>query len=210
MGIFNSEKEKPSPIEQPPKKFPIKGIAIGLGVLVGISHIGLLGYVLRPQDSIQQPPTINLPQGPYSSYKIKVGKEGYEIEYKADDPKVLTSERSSDLDKTKKGFLGGGSEKRNEYRRDEYTREGARNTGTGGAVEDSKGKSAEEIKCIVADAGARSQGATVGSALVTGLAVPALSSIPYVGFLAGGWALLLGDKVGSELGSQVGSVFNDC
>jgi len=62
----------------------------------------------------------------------------------------------------------------------------------------------------VADAGARSQGATVGSALATGLAVPALSSIPYVGFLAGGWALLLGNKAGSELGSQVGSVFNDC
>jgi hypothetical protein len=207
MGIFNPEK---SPIEKPPSKFPIKGIAIGLGVLVGISHIGLLGYVLRPQDSIQQPPTINLPQGPYSSYKIKVGKEGYEIEYKADDPKVLTSERSSDLDKTKKGFLGGGSEKRTEYRRDEYTREGARNTGAGGAVADSEGKSAKEIECIVADAGARSQGATVGSALVTGLAVPALSSIPYVGFLAGGWALLLGNKAGSELGSQIANNFNDC
>lgn len=208
--MFNSKKPTEQVTEQVPSKFPIKGIAIGIGVLVGISHIGLLGYVLRPQESIQQPPAFNLPQGPYSSYKIKVGKEGYEIEYKADDPKVLTSERSSDLDKTKKGFLGGGSEKRTEYRRDEFTREGARNTGAGGAVEDSRGKSAKEIECIVADAGARSQGATVGSALVTGLAVPALSSIPYVGFLAGGWALLLGNKAGSELGSQVGSVFNDC
>jgi len=210
MGIFNPDKEKHSPIEKPPSKFPIKGIAIGLGFLVGISHIGLLGYVLRPQESIQQPPAFNLPEGPYSSYKIKVGKDGYEIEYKADDPKVLTSERSSDLDKNKKGFLGGGSEKRTEYRRDEYTREGARNTGAGGAVIDSEGKSAKEIECIVADAGARSQGATVGSTLATGLAIPALSSIPYVGFLAGGWALLLGNKAGSELGSQVGSVFNDC
>ena len=210
--MFNSKKPTEQVTEQVPSKskFPIKGIAIGIGVLVGISHIGLLGYVLRPQESIQQPPAFNLPQGPYSSYKIKVGKDGYEIEYKADDPKVLTSERSSGLDKTKKGFLGGGSEKRTEYRRDEFTREGARNTGAGGAVEDSKGKSAKEIECIVADAGARSQGATVGSALATGLAAPALSSIPYVGFLAGGWALLLGQKVGSEIGTQVGSVFNDC
>ena len=210
--MFNSKKPTEQVTEQVPSKskFPIKGIAIGIGVLVGISHIGLLGYVLRPQESIQQPPAFNLPQGPYSSYKIKVGKDGYEIEYKADDPKVLTSERSSNLDKTKKGFLGGGSEKRTEYRRDEFTREGARNTGAGGAVEDSKGKSAKEIECIVADAGARSQGATVGSALATGLAAPALSSIPYVGFLAGGWALLLGQKVGSEIGTQVGSVFNDC
>lgn len=214
--MFNSKKPTEQVTEQVTKqvpsksKFPIKGIAIGIGVLVGISHIGLLGYVLRPQESIQQPPAFNLPQGPYSSYKIKVGKEGYEIEYKADDPKVLTSERSSNLDKTKKGFLGGGSEKRTEYRRDEYTREGSRNIGSGGAVEDSMGKSAEEIECIVADAGARSQGATVGSSLATGLVIPAVSSIPYVGFLASGWALLLGNKLGSEVGSQVGSAFSDC
>ena len=208
--MFNSKKPTEQVTEKVPSKFPIKGIAIGIGVLVGISHIGLLGYVLRPQESIQQPPAFNLPQGPYSSYKIKVGKDGYEIEYKADDPKVLTSERSSGLDKTKKGFLGGGSEKRTEYRRDEFTREGARNTGAGGAVEDSKGKSAKEIECIVADAGARSQGATVGSSLATGLVIPAVSSIPYVGFLASGWALLLGNKLGSEVGSQVGSVFSDC
>ena len=38
----------------------------------------------------------------------------------------------------------------------------------------------------------------------------AVSSIPYIGWLAGGWALLLGQQAGSELGSQVGEVFNDC
>jgi len=62
----------------------------------------------------------------------------------------------------------------------------------------------------VADAGARSQGAMAGSAIATGVAVPALSGIPYIGWLAGGWALLLGNKIGSEAGSQVGAVFNDC
>ena len=65
-------------------------------------------------------------------------------------------------------------------------------------------------ECLVADAGARTQGAMAGSAIAAGVAVPALSSIPYVGWLAGGWALLLGQKAGSELGSQVGTVFNDC
>jgi len=49
-----------------------------------------------------------------------------------------------------------------------------------------------------------------GSALAAGIAVPALSGIPYVGWLASGWALLLGQKMGSEIGSEVGSVFNDC
>ncbi len=87
--------------------------------------------------------------------------------------------------------------------------DGARNLG-GGAV-DAEGKSlAKTEECIRADAGARSQGAMAGSAIAAGVAVPAVSSIPYVGWLAGGWALLLGQKAGSELGSQVGEVFNDC
>jgi len=46
--------------------------------------------------------------------------------------------------------------------------------------------------------------------MVAGLAVPAVSSIPYVGWLAGGWALLLGQKIGSEAGSQVNSLISDC
>lgn len=213
MSIFNHEKEDYIPAPLPEKKSSLlKKVAIGAGVVFAVSHIGLLGYVLNREapEPVQQPPTFNLPRGPYSSYRIKAGKDGYEIEYRADDPKILESERSLDVDKSKRGWFGGSSEQRTEYRRDEYTREGTRNMGAGGAVEDGEGKSAKDIECIVADAGARSQGATVGSALAAGIAVPALASIPYVGWLAGGWALLLGQKIGSEAGSQVGSVFNDC
>jgi len=189
------------------KRSPIKIAALALGALVGVSHIGLLGYVFRPQEKVQPVPTINIPRGPYSSYKIKAGKDGYEIEYRSDDPKVLESERSLDLNKDKRGMFGGGTEKRLEYRRDQYTREGTRNLG-GGA--NSEGKSAKQVECLIADAGARSQGAMAGSALAAGVAVPAVMNIPYIGWLAGGWALLLGQKAGSELGSQVGQVFNDC
>ena len=86
--------------------------------------------------------------------------------------------------------------------------DGVRNLGGG---IDAEGKNlAKSEECIRADAGARSQGAMAGSALAAGIAVPALSSIPYVGWLAGGWALLLGQKAGSEIGSEVGQVFNDC
>jgi hypothetical protein len=210
MSIFNHEKEDYVPAPPPEKKSSLlKKVAIGAGVVFAVSHIGLLGYVLRPQESpVQQPPTFNLPRGPYSSYKIKAGKDGYEIEYRADDPKVLESERSLDVDKSKKGWFGGSSEQRTEYRRDEYTREGTRNLG--GGVNTEEGKSVKDVECLIADAGARSQGAMAGSALAAGVAVPALASIPYVGWLAGGWALLLGQKIGSEAGSQVGSVFNDC
>ena len=189
----------------------LKWVAIGLGGLVGVAHIGLLGYVLRPTPETlqtQQPPTIQIPSGPYSSYRIKAGKDGYEIEYRANDPKILESSKSLSLDKKNNGFFGGRSEQRTEFRRDQFTMDGVRNLG--GETTETQGKSAKDVECLIADAGARSQGAMAGSALAAGVAVPALASIPYVGWLAGGWALLLGQKIGSEAGSQVGQVFNDC
>ena len=189
----------------------IKIAAISVGGVVAFAHIGLLGYVFnRPkQPEIPQVPTINIPNGtPYSSYKIEATKDGYSIEYKANDPAILESSKSLTFDKEKRGLFGGGSEQRTEFRRDQFTMDGTRNMG--GATIGEEGKSAKDIECIVADAGARSQGAMAGSAIAAGVAVPAVSSIPYVGWLAGGWALLLGQKAGSELGSQVGTVFNDC
>jgi hypothetical protein len=186
-------------------------ILIGtVGALFAVSHIGLVGYVIRQPEEppVPQVPTINVPRGPYSSYKIEAGKDGYTIEYKANDPKVLESERSLDLDKEKRGMFGGGTEQRTEYRRDQYTMEGVRNMGGDvGELGKTGGASAE---CIAADAGARSQGAMAGSSIAAGVAVPVLANIPYIGWLAGGWALLLGQKLGSEAGSTVGSVFNDC
>ena len=137
------------------------------------------------------------------------GRDGYRIEYKANDPAILDSHRTLELDKHKKGFFGPTTEMRREYRHDQYTMDGTRNIG-GATTLDSEGKSAKDIECIVADAGARSQGAMAGTAISAGLVVPAVANIPYVGWLASGWALLLGQKAGSELGSQVGEVFNDC
>jgi|TARA_B100000073_G_scaffold1697_1_gene1433 hypothetical protein len=187
----------------------IKIAAISVGGLFAVAHIGLLGYVLKPQSRVQSPPAFNIPHGPYSSYKIQAGKDGYTIEFRADDPKVLESTKSLYLDKDKRGLFGGGSELRQEYRTDQFTREGTRNLG-GDVGEQGKHVAGVSAECLVADAGARSQGAMAGSAIAAGVAVPAVASIPYVGWLAGGWALLLGQKIGSEAGSQVGSIFNDC
>ena len=195
---------------QASRKFPIKGIALTLGGLFALAHVGLLGYLInRPEEpKVPQVPTINIPRGDYSSYTIKAGKDGYEIEYRANDPAILESQRSLSSDSNKKGLFGGGTERRHEWRRDQFTMDGTRNLG--GAALDGEGKSVKDIECIVADAGARSQGAMAGSAIAAGVAVPAAVGIPYVGWLAGGWALLLGQKAGSSIGSTVGSVFNDC
>ena len=200
--------ESPKETKLDAKKInPLKVVALGVGGIIAFAHIGLLGHLINA--SKPQYPVINFPKGDYSSYKIEAGKDGYKIEYRANDPRVLESERYLNNQRNKKGFFGGGIESRQEFRRDEYTMDGARNLGTGGAT-DGEGKTAKDIECIVADAGARSQGAMAGTAVSAGLIVPAVSSIPYVGWLASGWALLLGQKAGSELGSEVGSAFNDC
>jgi hypothetical protein len=190
----------------------IKWAAISVGGVVAVAHIGVLGHLLRrpPEPKVAEVPTINIPSGPYTSYKITAGKEGYTIEYKANDPAILESQRSLDLNKSQSGFFGGKKyEDRREYRQDQYTMEGVRNMG-GAATLDGEGKSAKEVECIVADAGARSQGAMAGSAVATGVLVPAVVNIPYIGWLAAGWAALLGQNIGSEAGSQVNSMISDC
>ena len=187
----------------------LKWTAITVGSVVAVAHIGVLGHLIRRQPERVQVPTINIPSGtPYSSYRIEAGKDGYTIEYKANDPAILESHRSLDLDKDKRGLFGGGSERRTEYRSDQYTMDGTRNMG-GGALSE-EGKSAKDVECIVADAGARSQGAMAGSAVATGVLVPAVVNIPYIGWLAAGWAALLGNNVGSATGSMVNSAISDC
>ena len=203
---FSKQTDAPEVVTPTPKKSPVKNIAIGLGVIFGIAHIGVLGHLLnsvRPQY-----PVINFPSGDYSSYKVEATRDGYRIEYKANDPAILNSERQLRLDQKKGGLFGGGVEMRREYRHDQYTMDGTRNIG--GAVDGTGKSGAKSEECIRADAGARSQGAMAGTAISAGLIVPAVSSIPYIGWLASGWALLLGQKVGSNIGSEVGTVFNDC
>ena len=190
-----------------------KWTALGLGSVVAVAHIGVLGHLINATNQRTPMPSINLPTGPYSSYDVNVGKEGYSIRYNANDPKTLKSERTLDLDveRSKSGFFGNKNyvdETRKEWRIDEYTAEGYRNTqGGGGELGKSDAKSAE---CIAADAGARSQGAMAGTSIAAGVAVPAVTGIPYIGWLASGWALLLGQKAGEAAGSTVGGIFTDC
>ena len=183
-----------------------KWTALGVGGVVAVAHIGVLGHIINAT-RVPEAPIINFPGGDYSSYKVESGKEGYSIEYRANDPAILESQKSLSLDKDKKGLFGGGTENRREWRRDQFTMDGTRNIG--GAA-DGEGKSAKEIECIVADAGARSQGAMAGTSIAAGVGVPAVIGIPYVGWLAAGWVSLLGGRLGSAAGSTVGSVFNDC
>ena len=210
MNPFNSNKEQPGdyfPEPTPKKSSPLKAVGIVVGGLFAVAHVGLLGYLM--QETKPDYPVINFPSGDYSSYEVEANKDGYKIKYKANDPAILESDRSLELDKNKRGLFGPTTEMRREFRRDQYTMDGVRNIG--GSVSDAEGKNlAKTEECIRADAGARSQGAMAGTAISAGVIAPAVSSIPYVGWLAGGWALLLGQQVGESIGSEVGSAFNDC
>ena len=208
-------KEQPSDYHSEPvkkentksRKLTFKWIALTAGAFFGIAHIGVLGHLLNA--SRPQYPVINFPRGDYSSYKVEATKDGYRIEYKANDPAILNSERQLKLDQKKGGLFGGGGiESRREYRHDQYTMDGARNLGGAALGEGKNGAKSEE--CIRADAGARSQGALAGTSIAAGALVPAVVGIPYIGWLAAGWVTLLGGRVGSNVGSQVGKVFNDC
>ena len=94
---------------------------IGLGATLGLSHIGLIGMVVRRNEV----PKFNLPVGNYTTYKITAGRDGYELEYRANDPKVMVVDK--DIVKPG-GFLGFG--KTIVKTTEQYTMNGALHQGT--------------------------------------------------------------------------------
>ena len=81
----------------------IKWISIGVvGSLFAASHIGMIGYIATREKEAPLP-SVDLPVGPYTSYKVSVSDDGYAISYKANDPK--TAYITKDI-KEKGGFLG--------------------------------------------------------------------------------------------------------
>ena len=63
-----------------------KWLALGLGGIVGVSHIGMIGLLSNRESKL---PSINVPVGPYTAYEAEVGRDGYRITYRANDPKVM-------------------------------------------------------------------------------------------------------------------------
>ena len=173
-----------------------KWIGISLGAVVGISHIGMIGMLSRQSKF----PVVNLPVGPYTSYQVNAGKEGYTINYRANDPLVM--EVTKEVNKPG-GFLGLSRAKMRT--RELYTMDGSQH------LEDrEQGKlSAKQLACIKAAGGGESPGAMVGAS-VGAAAAPALSGIPFIGWVATGWATMVGSNTGSQIGGQMATEFADC
>ena len=81
-----------------------KWIGISLGTIVGLSHIGMIQMLSQNNKY----PKLNLPIGPYTAYTVQTNKDGYMINYRAHDPRVMATIERSDKPG---GFLGLGKKK---------------------------------------------------------------------------------------------------
>ena len=172
-----------------------KWIGLSLGTLLGVSHIGLIGLVANRN----QFPQLNLPISDYTSYTVEAGKDGYRINYKANDPKVM--EVTKDVQRPA-GFLGLG--KAEVYSKQEYTMEGSFH------LSDRSGSkmSAAQRECIEAAGGGKQTGRIVGGSIGAAAATTGIASIPYVGWVLAGAATVLGMEQGAEIGGNMATDFS--
>ena len=194
----------------------IKWISIGVvGSLFAVSHLGMIGYIATREKS--KLPNINVPVGPYTSYKVSVSEEGYAISYKANDPK--TAYITKDI-KEKGGFLGLANETTKVV--EEYFMDGQINQG--GAVSNHRSwidqppgltqEQAQKITaarkseaCIKAIGSAEGTGRLVGTS-IGAAAAPSLSTIPFVGWVAAGWVAMFGGNQGADIGGNMAEDLN--
>ena len=194
-----------------------KWISFGVvGSLFAVSHLGMIGYIATREKEAPLP-SVDLPVGPYTSYKVSVSDEGYAISYKANDPK--TAYITKDI-KEKGGFLGLANETTKVT--EEIFMDGQ--TNQGGAVSNHRSwldqkpgltqEQAAEINaarkseaCIKAIGSAEGTGRLVGTSIGAS-AAPAVSSIPFVGWVAAGWVAMFGGDQGADIGGNMAEDLN--
>ena len=179
----------------------IKWISVGVvGSLFAVSHIGMIGYIATRE---KEPPlpSLDIPVGPYTSYKASVAKDGYVISYRANDPKTMY--KTSKINE-KGGFLGLANETKEIV--EEYTMDGDVHIEKQHQVSSLTINDKSEA-CIKAIGGAEGTGRLVGTS-VGAAAAPAVSSIPFVGWVAAGWIAMFGGNQGAEIGGNMAEDLN--
>jgi len=198
----------------------LKWISFGVvGSLFAASHIGMIGYIATRQTEPPLP-SVDLPVGPYTSYKVSVSEEGYAISYKANDPK--TAYITKDI-KEKGGFLGlanNTTKIAEEYFMDGQTNQGGSVSNHRSWLDGKPGLTAEQTAEIVAARQSEACIKAIGSAEGTGrlvgtsigaTAAPTLSTIPFVGWVAAGWVAMFGGNQGAEIGGNMAEdMSKDC
>ena len=195
----------------------IKWISIGVvGSLFAVSHLGMIGYIASKKDEPKLP-NLNIPVGPYTSYKASVTDDSYVISYSANDPK--TAYITKDI-KEKGGFLGLANNTTKVV--EEYFMDGQINQGgpvsnhrswidqppgltAGQAAEITAARKSEA--CIKAIGSAEGTGRLVGTSIGAS-AAPTLSTIPFVGWVAAGWVAMFGGNQGADIGGNMAEDLN--
>ena len=195
-----------------------KWIAISLGSVLGITHIGMIGLIATNKNT--KLPSLDIPVGDYTSYVVSANKDGYKISYSANDPK--TAYITKDI-KEKGGFLGLANETTKiteEYFMDGKTNQGGAVSNTRSWLSGTPGLTQEEAEnitairkseaCIKAIGSAEGTGRLVGTS-VGASAAPALSGIPFVGWVAAGWVAMFGGNQGADIGGNMAEdLSKDC
>ena len=195
----------------------VKWISIGVvGSLFAVSHLGMIGYIASKKDEPKLP-NLNIPVGPYTSYKASVTDDSYVISYSANDPKTAFITKEI---KDKAGFLGLANNTTKVV--EEYFMDGQINQG--GAVSNHRSwidqppgltqQQAQEITaarkseaCIEAIGSAKGTGRLVGTSIGAS-AAPTLSTIPFVGWVAAGWVAMFGGNQGADIGGNMAEDLN--
>ena len=192
-----------------------KWIGISLGSLLGITHIGMIGLIATNKNT--KLPSLDIPVGDYTSYVVSADKDGYKISYSANDPK--TAFITKDI-KEKGGFLGLANETTKvteEYFMDGQINQGGPVSNHRSWIDSPSGLSQEEAAriteirkseaCIKAIGSAEGTGRLVGTS-VGASAAPALSGIPFIGWVAAGWVAMFGGNQGADIGGNMAEDLN--
>ena len=172
---------------------------IALVSILGVSNLSLMNTLVSHK--FKSPyPNLNLPVGPYTSYRVVTTENGYSISYRANDPKILARTKLIDDEK--------GLFKKNSKLslRETYTMDdsGGSNSSKEGTVMTDK-----DIACIKVEGSGNATGRVVGASVgVT--AAPVVSNIPIVGWLAAGLVTMFAQDKGSEIGGDIAKNYNDC
>ena len=188
-----------------------KLFALGLGGLLGLSHLGMIGLLAQRQSKF---PKLDLPVSEYTSYEVQADEDGYKVRYRANDPKTMFTTKTI----PGKGGLFGKGEKTEIVQ--EYTMDGAvHHDGpvstrtswidpSGLSGEGEKKPSAKTIECIKAQGSGEGTGRIVGGSVGASVG-SGLTSIPFVGWVLAGAASMIGMNEGAELGGNIAERFSD-
>ena len=172
---------------------------IALVSILGVSNLSLMNTLVSHK--FKSPyPNLNLPVGPYTSYRVVTTENGYSISYRANDPKILARTKLIDDEK--------GLFKKNSKLslRETYTMDdsGGSNSSKEGTVMTDK-----DIACIKVEGSGNATGRVVGASVGV-QAAPAISNVPIVGWLLAGLVTMIAQDKGAEIGGDVAKNYNDC